>query len=208
MKAALPWWCSDQKLKYQNFKAVLPCFAVLQHLDECIRFVTESDLPKWFPIVLFWWCINLKLFIFIHGKYFETSEAAEKFYYDNAHVVGFSVRKDIKWRGKDIDVQIRQWYCSCEGFKNVDKAISSKRVRTPQKETRTGYEVVFLVNYCSKKKQYVVKKFDTKHNHPLVLHALTQFVRSAINCRDSDVAQVTALRSINPNISCIWVLGW
>lgn len=43
------------------------------------------------------------------GKYFETLEAAEKFYYDYAHVVGFSVRKDIKRRGKDIDVQIRQW---------------------------------------------------------------------------------------------------
>lgn len=48
------------------------------------------------------------------GKFFETLEAAEKFFYDYAHAIGFSVRNDGLKRKKDIDISIRQWCCSCE----------------------------------------------------------------------------------------------
>ncbi|KAK9922614.1 hypothetical protein M0R45_031071 [Rubus argutus] len=127
------------------------------------------------------------------GKWFETLEVTSKFYYDYAHAIGFSMRKDALRRGKDIEVSIRQWCCSCQGFRPDDDANCPKRVRTARKETRTGCKAVFLVNYCTKNKRYVVRNFITDHNHELVPSADSHFLRSRRNCNNSDVAQATVL---------------
>ncbi|XP_050365404.1 protein FAR1-RELATED SEQUENCE 5-like [Argentina anserina] len=141
---------------------------------------------------------NGKLFtdlrtIDVVGQCFETEEAADKFYFDYGLVVGFCVRRDTLRCKKDMTVSSRQWFCSCQGFRKIDK--NAKRVRRPQKVTRVGCQCVFKVNYCGDKKKYVVTKFYTDHNHPLVLPALTHHMRSARNCKDSDVAQVTAFHN-------------
>ncbi|KAL6204964.1 hypothetical protein ACLB2K_022230 [Fragaria x ananassa] len=85
------------------------------------------------------------------GKYFETLEAAEKFYYDYAHVVGFSVRKDIKRRGKDIDSVSIRTYHAYEYL--VDKAGGYVNV---------GFRIKDLYNKLDASRREIMLEGDTE----------------------------------------------
>ncbi|XP_062020833.1 protein FAR1-RELATED SEQUENCE 5-like [Rosa rugosa] len=68
------------------------------------------------------------------GKSFNTLEEADSFYYDYAHTIGFSVRKDVMRRSTKTDViSERQWCCSGKGKRRMMENI----ITLPPKHTHS-----------------------------------------------------------------------
>lgn len=66
-----------------------------------------------------------------------------------------------------------------------------------RKETRTDCRARLRVNYCVKKKQYVVRNFIPEHNHDLVPPHESHFLRSQRKRGAADVAQVTVIWNVS-----------
>ncbi|KAK9931336.1 hypothetical protein M0R45_018612 [Rubus argutus] len=106
------------------------------------------------------------------------------------------------------DDLVGNWFATLEEANNfyyayamwkraVDEPSGRKRIRTPRKETRTDCRARLKVLYCTKKKQYVVRNFDTEHNHSLVPPSESHFLRSQRKCGAVDVAQVTVMQNVS-----------
>ncbi|CAL8162721.1 unnamed protein product [Prunus armeniaca] len=101
------------------------------------------------------------------GREFAKFEEAERFYWNYALAIGFSIRRSRLRRSEGGVVMGRQWVCSKEGSRTKKWTNRDDMIRTPRKETRENSHAAFAVKYCLKRDAYIVTKFVKEHNHRL-----------------------------------------
>ncbi|KAK2965814.1 hypothetical protein RJ640_025323 [Escallonia rubra] len=101
------------------------------------------------------------------GMEFESEEAAKVFYDTYATHLGFIMRVDAFRRSmRDGKVVWRRLVCNKEGFRKCKPRRSENR--KPRAITREGCKAMIVVKK-EKTGKWVVTRFVTEHNHPLVV---------------------------------------
>nr|GEU67190.1 protein FAR1-related sequence 5-like [Tanacetum cinerariifolium] len=132
----------------------------------------------------------------IIGKTFDNSDVAYNFYNQYGLSKGFGTRKHkVSRRKVTNEIYSRIFVCNKEGFKDMN---DKRRLGDDVKRhsiTRMGYKAMIQVT-SSKHGEWVVKKFNDEHNHPLDIpsHVIKQHSHSIFH-RSSECRDIVTLLS-------------